>query len=447
LNHGGDFAAAAKELRSAGYGEEQHSIYQAEPVLAEVIIEKSDNRGVPQDKDAEKPVGEDGPERDRDVLLACHDFGDLFARWKRGSSDVVIPTTIRRLDERIGGGLPVGQITTIAGYTAVGKTEFARQLRLGAVKAGFGCVHVLGEMNADRIFARDLSQATDLPSVLLRNKEINDSQWDLVETTAEKLRALPIQSLTCPGPIPLDTLGAAILEGRAKLPDGPWLLVLDSLQRLAPGSGQDNPRLQVQEFMRWAATFAGLHDAAVILTSEQKRTSEGRRPSAKDLLTSGAESRAIEFQSDVLIGLIPKAVDDDEEDLAEASEYDPYERFSRKVEVLVGKAREGQAGYVNDLLVFTGPSWGMELENRVPEIKDLILASMDGSDGPVTAGTVAKMIKKRKALVVKAMRAMTTGMILDYVDNGPESRGYIVSLPPPANDDEQNSTSSQSGNQ
>ena len=143
----------------------------------------------------------------------------------------------------------------------------------------------------------------------------------------------------------------------------PALCIFDSAQRLAVRCQGDNQRLQVQTLLWQLETFSRRNPCAVLLVSEQSRSREGGAPSPDDIVATGAESRAIEYVSDVLFGLVPT------QKTSQATAGDASGVWEREIQVLVGKNRNGPLGYLRSNLVFKAPYWDLDTRPRVVQQK------------------------------------------------------------------------------
>lgn len=294
-------------------------------------------------------------------------LAEIARAYRAAGSTSVVPTGIDSIDRAVGGGLACGQVHTLMGYTGTGKSELARHIRNKAALLGHNVLHVDVELGANRLIERDISQTTGIPSSVLRRQGgLSTEQNATVDLAVERLPK-NIVIMTPGGTAPLNMLVDSVAETLVSLAnDKPALVVLDSLQRLAAGATGVDTRQQTTNFMWRIEQLAKATGAAFLLTSEQKRGKDGKAPTAEEALTSGAESRAIEFVSDTVLVIVPADKIDD------ATAGDAQEKFERRSSILVAKTREGRTGYVPQYIVFEGPCWGIRLERRVAKGKRTI---------------------------------------------------------------------------
>jgi KaiC/GvpD/RAD55 family RecA-like ATPase len=352
-------------------------------------------------------------------------MADMLTLWRTGKN-VSIPSGIKALDRVTGGGLPVHQVTTLVGYTGVGKSELARQIRTNVAMRGHPVVHVDVELGAKRIVERDICQTAEIAPVRLRRppEEHSALEVEAIETAAVRLERRPVLTISRGGGMPLADLGKAIDEALATYPkDKPVLVVLDSAQRLAGSAPGDNARMQMQYFMWWVEGLARNREIAILLTSEQKRGADGKAPGAAEALTSGAESRSLEFVSDVMLAMVPQG------EVTEDDASDSDVESSRTISLLVAKNREGTTGYIKENLVFKGPYWQMLTEKRRGVTHEAVLELL--ADGkPRSKKSIAMEIKGRKASIIRAVDELgEDGLIVHSADDGWTLNGRNKAVP------------------
>lgn len=341
---------------------------------------------------------EDGPEYE---ILTSRRMLDLFLEQGAAAS---IPSGIPELDQALGGGLPVRQVTSVLGYAGVGKSEVARQFRNGASAQGYSVVHVDIELGAARIAERRLAELSGIAPIRLRDPEsiYTASEIEDLSNAKSLIRAENnILTLSPGGGIPITDLEMLLNIALRDIDnERPALVIFDSAQRLSAAFSNTDPRIQVTLFMWWSESFARRNNVAVLLVSEQSRAAGGGMPSPNNALTSGAESRALEFVSDVLLALVPVSSITDE--IARESDISG----SRVVSLLIGKNRPGGSeGYLPVDLVFEKPYWRMKTQPRQAHIDlwENIAQLLTGNS--MSASELARKLKRQKKAVLSILRA------------------------------------------
>ena len=87
---------------------------------------------------------------------ALSDFEGDFA-FDHVNQPPPVPTGIRALDEALGGGLPAGEVTVVAGDPGAGKTALVAQVTVAAALAGLRPAYVSIEMSRHKCLARMVS--------------------------------------------------------------------------------------------------------------------------------------------------------------------------------------------------------------------------------------------------------------------------------------------------
>jgi replicative DNA helicase len=227
-----------------------------------------------------------------------------------------VKTGLARLDSATGGGLPIGSVLVLSGAPGSGKTtlgiQFSRAAReqLGAHVVGFFGDEGL-EAAAVRLGQQIGLQREDLEAGV--ENSLTTLQTYTAAGDGEEPRG-PFEFIS-----PEEGLRATLAKIRQIRRAGEKraiVLVLDNLQGCnfeledRNGSGQPAP-----ERLRLAAAMAELRKAArelailVIVVSEASRGAYASKDPEKQTsaLASGAETRAIEYRSDVVIHLSEKS--------------------------------------------------------------------------------------------------------------------------------------------
>jgi replicative DNA helicase len=252
------------------------------------------------------------------------------AKFVRGT--VAVSSGIRELDEIVSQGWRPGDMIVIAARPSVGKTAFAVNLALNAVKGGKKVGLFSAEMADVQIGYRIISNMTGIPGTLLRS----DQDMSLADWTA-------VRNLV-KGPSPLDDLyvddtpAISIAEFTAKarkmVREGVGLVFVDYLQLMTAGVSRNSVREQevaaISHALKAAAKKYGIPVIALAQLSRQAQhgAMEGRGPQLSDLRESGA----IEQDADIVLFLSP------------TEDWSGQAEGKRLIKLDVAKNRNGQTG-------------------------------------------------------------------------------------------------------
>jgi hypothetical protein len=350
--------------------------------------------------------GADGQDPDaippKDPRLKIFSAEDASAAFFAAGDRTFIPCHVPALNDATGGGLPVDAVTTILAYTGCYKSEFARNAAKCADAGGFPVVHVDVELGIVSLMERYLAEEAEItPRRLRKHSDWTPSEKARVDAASRELKKSKTRTICPGGGLPLETLWQLISAAfPARGPDEPGLLVLDSAQRLSHGSHAKDARMRVEDLFIWAENIARALHVAVLIIHEQSRTQGGGVPKPGTLLTSGAESRAIEYTSSVLLGLFPDQPDlDDEEAMATGAD----EEGETPIAMVIGKNRPGGSiGYLEETMVVTKPYWRTSIRPRRKGKSDALLAAMEPGI-PYSVKTLRGMVGGRHQTVKFAL--------------------------------------------
>ena len=322
----------------------------------------------------------------RDVTVPTLEM--MEATFRDSSGLAGQSTGLKNLDDQIG-GLSRTDLLVLAARPGMGKTSLATTLALqvagrnleeaGSSDGPPGRVGIFSlEMSAEQLVARMLAEETGIPSQLIRNGLIKQSDFEDLVTTAHRLSALPLHIDDTPA------ISIAQLRGRARRlkrqSGGLSLLIVDYLQLVvsAHRSGGERNRVQeVSEITQGLKALAKELDVPVIACSQLSRAVE-QREDKRPLLSDLRESGSIEQDADIVMFLFrpeyyherrkPQPKDDEDED-------DPgyrrrLERWEGEMEtlrgvseIIVAKNRHGPTGEAK-LHFDSSTTRFMDLESR-----------------------------------------------------------------------------------
>ena len=265
-------------------------------------------------------------------------LGDALTAWASTPDVPRVETGFRPLDELLGGGLPHGTLTVIAGQPSAGKSALALQVTLGALlaDAGLRAVWGLGEMTTEALARR----AVAVGSVLLGgDAAVTMTQAgrrsQAAKTIADELRHDLGDRLTIVAPLTIDRIEAAVRATGARL------VVVDYLQ-LCRVDGAADRRQEVDAVVRGLREMTLTHGLALVAVSNVAK-GVGRDSRIGQL---GKESAEIDFAADLFL-LGEPAADEDENGLRQVK--------WRCMKNRHGSARDIEVTFDGGLQVFTVP--------------------------------------------------------------------------------------------
>lgn len=211
---------------------------------------------------------------------------------------VRLRTYIPTLDRATRGGIPTGIVTAIVGAPHTGKTALVSQVMISAASEGYLTVGLLKDEGRFAGSVR-IGQQLGLDRGRLENQEPEEID-QLAEALIERAVYLPDADS------PAWTLEATINWIEAKAGNGPRLLAVDSIQSVHAECAENakTTREAIEAKMRLLERFAK-RGGMVLITSEMNRSAYRNKDASENIdgIASGAESRAIEYVSRLLVTL------------------------------------------------------------------------------------------------------------------------------------------------
>ncbi|MDG2481301.1 MAG: replicative DNA helicase [Alphaproteobacteria bacterium] len=307
----------------------------------------------------------------RDVAVEA--LGTMEAAFRKEAGMAGTSTGLRDLDDQLG-GLHRSDLVILAARPGMGKTsivtniafDIAKRYRAEVDQSGTASVvdgGVVGifslEMSAEQLTTRVLSEASGVPSDLLRRGNINQRDFESIVLASQELSKIPLYIDDTPA-ISIQALRTR--ARRLKRQHGLSLVIVDYLQLVRPSgrSNNDNRVQEVSEVTQGLKALAKELDLPVIACSQLSRAVE-QREDKRPLLSDLRESGSIEQDADIVMFLYreeyyqsrlqPQTKDDETEDSGKYRER--LEHWQQKMdairgvtEVIVAKHRHGATGIV-----------------------------------------------------------------------------------------------------
>ncbi len=292
----------------------------------------------------------------------------MEATFRSSTGLAGLSTGLQNLDEQIG-GLSRTDLLVLAGRPGMGKSSLATTLGLnvanhnleesgesGDQPARVGLFSL--EMSAEQLVARMLAEETGIPSQMIRNGHIKQSDFEELVKTAQRLSALPLLIDDTPA------ITIQQLRGRGRRlkrqAGGLSLLIIDYLQLVRPAgrSHSENRVQEVSEITQGLKALAKELDVPVIACSQLSRAVE-QREDKRPLLSDLRESGSIEQDADIVMFLYrpeyyherrkPQCKDDEDEDSPKfRSRLERWQAEMEEIrgvsEVIIAKNRHGPTG-------------------------------------------------------------------------------------------------------
>ena len=247
---------------------------------------------------------------ERNLNRGYHKMSDLMGKalkqieelyQKKDEADGItgVPSGFASLD-RVTSGWQPSDLIIVAARPGMGKTSFTLALaRNAAIMYGRPVAFFSLEMANLQLVHRLISLESEISSTKLRNGQLEDYQWQQVNSTMEKLSDVPI--------FIDDTPAINIFELRAKcrrlkMQHDIQLVIIDYLQLMSGGdeNKRGNREQEISSISRALKSLAKELNVPVMALSQLSRAVEVRGGSKRPQLSDLRESGAIEQDADIV---------------------------------------------------------------------------------------------------------------------------------------------------
>jgi replicative DNA helicase len=251
-----------------------------------------------------------------------------------------LPTGFYDIDELMS-GLQTGELIVVAARPSVGKTSLALNIlhHVCMVERRPAVLYSL-EVHAQQIVSNLLCIHNKLDTQDFRRGTLNDTQWQDLEDSLDKLASLPLYIDDSPS-LKIGELRARARRERHQ--HAVELIVVDYLQLVSPNRFRDSRATEVSEISAGLKALARELEVPVIAISQLSRAveREQRRPRMSDLRESGA----IEQDADVVMLLHRPEETEEEDDFGAAdARKAPHSAAGTYADVIIAKQRNGPVG-------------------------------------------------------------------------------------------------------
>lgn len=265
--------------------------------------------------------------------LGVHDVFDVSLEIASGEADREhVPTGLTTLDEALGDGLPMGALVTLGATSSTGKTTLALQIADHIAASGRPVLFVTIEQGRHELVAKSISRlmrlqakkygwysvsSSDVQSTKARNSW-DDGTWsafnaacgDYGSKIAPNMYVMEIDKQPTTGDV--RRAAEAIRKQRGQAP----VVFVDYLQLLAPASDRMTDKQAVDHNVMDLRHLARDLVTCVFTISSLNRSSYSTGVN----LESFKESGAVEYGSDVLLGMQPRSLMEKLDGVAEAKQ-------------------------------------------------------------------------------------------------------------------------------
>ena len=269
-----------------------------------------------------------------------------------------IDTGFKNLNDKTS-GFSKGDLIVVASRPSIGKSSFVLEVARKAIERDETVLFFSFEMKAEQLMLRLLSSQISIPLSSLQVGNLTDSQWNEFSFNADKIaeKKLFIDDIAYAD---IDYIRAKVRAFKSEHPNLS-MIILDSLNLMSYVKVRENRYEGTAEISKALKQLAREIDLPIIITSQLNRNLENRdnkRPLLKDLRDSGT----IEDDADLILFLyrddIYAEASEKEKEFKARAEGKEYEskfqlKHDEKVELIIGKQRNGERGTVN--LVFQKP--------------------------------------------------------------------------------------------
>lgn len=374
LNSAGVYAQGAEYPPEWPY-KDFSDAYSADPEGLAAFLKSTSER-------ASEGLREHNAEAVRETLRNMHaaDIDGILNRLYTQDPESLkdpIPTGFNRLDEVLGDGLQHGSLYILGAISSMGKTTLAAHIADNIASGGHPVLFVSVEQSGEEIVSKSLSRIAkgihfpECGGCPITSQDITNrrrrSQWSegkelalLKAVESYKMRISPNMTIwECDKQPSADNIEVMISEIE-RLKGVPPVVIVDYLQLLAPESDRQSDKQAVDSNVRALRQIAKRRKTPIFAISSLNRGSYNGPISMEAFKESGA----IEYGSDVLMGLQASGIDrynDEEEKAAKKkakalNDNTKRERF-RNVELAVLKNRNGALAYGKNAIRFEYDSW------------------------------------------------------------------------------------------
>ena len=199
-----------------------------------------------------------------------------------GTSDTMIPTGIKEIDDR--GGLQTGDFDVIAAESSAGKTSLLMSIAVNAAQKGIPSMIFSMEMQSAQIAARIVSSKAKISSGIIQYKKLDDWQLNELTQAMKQTDELPIY-FDDESTISFDSIVASMRLNVKRL--GIKLVGIDYLQILASTGHVSNQEQFLGAIARKLKNLAKELNVCIVALSQLARNTQDPKPTLSRVRASG----------------------------------------------------------------------------------------------------------------------------------------------------------------
>lgn len=262
----------------------------------------------------------DPVENTMDIAEACDVAINRAIEAQASKKSLGVKCGIRKLDVATS-GMFRSELITVAARTGIGKTAFATQIGYGVACQNLPVLQISLEMDQWELAIRVLAAETGIDVQNIKAANLNEADINALRSAKESIVGVPYHIWR--------SHDASIKQIRAKArlfkaTKGLALLIIDYIGLIKPENGRLPRHEQISRIMKQLKTLAGELEVPVMALCQIGRDAEGKEPHVGNLRESGS----VEEDSNSVWLLHRK------------------DRESDQAKVIIGKSRNGRAGYI-----------------------------------------------------------------------------------------------------
>ena len=242
-------------------------------------------------------VTDTGPKSMTTIVEETIDIAQHKDEARHDGREVVIPTPFWQLNTWLGGGMMAGDVVTVLGAPAIGKSTWVHMCADYAASRGRGVLCFITEMNRHQYAARQLAPRSGVASRAIRSGTMNSDQWAQVYKAAGQVgrpnflvddKTFDVQRFE-------ERIGQSIMM-LDRIGQSLDLIVFDYLQLFKDMRRKDK-RVEVGDIINGIREIANAYEVPVIVVSSLSRA--GYKNDAKPNLYDTKESGDIEYATTI----------------------------------------------------------------------------------------------------------------------------------------------------